>query len=256
MQDVSILPPTLRQRRVLRQVPEIVAGVRAHGSYKAYVREPHRQFLRLRSCSSGAARPGPTKDSRCLERIARLPNGACWHVPRSSGAMLTGEPRRRRRPREDGDRAGDGRVIAARQRRELGRRGRRAHRTCGSWSMSPPRTRDSAPSARRREQRVVTFRPRSWASADIQRPRMHPRRGVELQDAEPRVGHRQLQPQHALARRQRPRMHPADGRLQVMSSAERPGARSPTRAARPHPTDPPKTTRRTHKSSLLFPRSR
>ena len=56
---------------------ELVAGVRAHGSYKAYVREPHRQFLRMRSLLvRGRAK---TKDRR-LERIARLPNGACWHV--------------------------------------------------------------------------------------------------------------------------------------------------------------------------------
>ena len=56
---------------------ELVAGVRAYGTYKAYVREPHRQFLRLRSLLvRGRAK---TKDRR-LERIARLPNGACWHV--------------------------------------------------------------------------------------------------------------------------------------------------------------------------------
>ena len=56
---------------------EFVAGVRAHGSYKAYVREPHRKFLRLRSLLvRGRAK---TKDRR-LERLARLPNGACWHV--------------------------------------------------------------------------------------------------------------------------------------------------------------------------------
>ena len=56
---------------------ELVAGVRAHGSYKAYVREPHRCLLRMRSLLvRGRAK---TKDRR-LERIARLPNGACWHV--------------------------------------------------------------------------------------------------------------------------------------------------------------------------------
>ena len=56
---------------------EIVAGVRAHGSYKAYVRDPHRQFLRLRSL---LVRGRAKTDSRRLERLARLPNGACWHV--------------------------------------------------------------------------------------------------------------------------------------------------------------------------------
>ena len=61
---------------------ELVAGVRAHGSYKAYAREPHRKFLRLRSLLvRGRVKVrGRTKDSRRLERIARLPNGACWHV--------------------------------------------------------------------------------------------------------------------------------------------------------------------------------
>ena len=61
---------------------EIVAGVRAHGSYKSFAREPHRQFLRLRSLlvRGRAEVRGRTKDSRRLERIARLPNGACWHV--------------------------------------------------------------------------------------------------------------------------------------------------------------------------------
>ena len=56
---------------------ELVAGVRAYGTYKAYVREPHRQFLRLRSL---LVRGRAKTDSQRLERIARLPNGACWHV--------------------------------------------------------------------------------------------------------------------------------------------------------------------------------
>jgi hypothetical protein len=56
---------------------EILAGVRAHGSYKRYARAPHREFLRFRSLLvRGRA---VTKDLR-LERIARLPNGACWKV--------------------------------------------------------------------------------------------------------------------------------------------------------------------------------
>ena len=56
---------------------ELIAGVRAHGSYKAFAREPHRLFLRLRSL---LVRARAKTDSRRLERIARLPNGACWHV--------------------------------------------------------------------------------------------------------------------------------------------------------------------------------
>ena len=61
---------------------ELIEGVRAHGSYKAFAREPHRRFLRLRSLLvRGRVKVrGRTKDSRRLERIARLPNGACWHV--------------------------------------------------------------------------------------------------------------------------------------------------------------------------------
>ena len=91
---------------------ELVAGVRAHGSYKAFAREPHRQFLRLRSLlvRGRAEVRGRSKDSRRLERIAPVPNGACWHVL-SSGAMPAEQARRRRRrPRDDGDR-GDGRVT-------------------------------------------------------------------------------------------------------------------------------------------------
>ena len=56
---------------------ELVAGVRAYGTYRAYVREPHRHFLRVRSL---LVRGRAKTDSRRLERIARLPNGACWHV--------------------------------------------------------------------------------------------------------------------------------------------------------------------------------
>ena len=56
---------------------ELVAGVRAYGTYRAYVREPHRHFLRVRSL---LVRGRAKTDSRRIERIARLPNGACWHV--------------------------------------------------------------------------------------------------------------------------------------------------------------------------------
>ena len=51
---------------------ELIAGVREHGSYKRYLRVPHRKFLRLRSLL--VRRRAITKDN-CLERIARLPNG-------------------------------------------------------------------------------------------------------------------------------------------------------------------------------------
>ncbi len=55
---------------------EILAGVREHGSYKRYARAPHREFLRFRSLLVR----GRAKTNSLNERIARLPNGACWKV--------------------------------------------------------------------------------------------------------------------------------------------------------------------------------
>ena len=55
---------------------EILAGVREHGSYKLYARAPHREFLRFRSLLVR----GRAKTNGLNERIARLPNGACWKV--------------------------------------------------------------------------------------------------------------------------------------------------------------------------------
>ena len=55
----------------------IVAGVRREGSWKAYCRVEHKCFLRLRSLLvRGRAK---TTDAR-VDRILRLPNGACWNV--------------------------------------------------------------------------------------------------------------------------------------------------------------------------------
>ena len=54
----------------------VFAGVRAHGSYKRYLRAPHREFLRFRSLLVR----GRAKTNELHERIARLPNGACWKV--------------------------------------------------------------------------------------------------------------------------------------------------------------------------------
>ena len=53
-----------------------MAGVREHGSYKLYARAPHREFLRFRSLLVR----GRAKTNGLNERIARLPNGACWKV--------------------------------------------------------------------------------------------------------------------------------------------------------------------------------
>ena len=82
MQDFLSSRPHYANDESFARCQELVAGVRAYGTYKAYVREPHRQFLRLRSLlvRGRAEVRGRTKDSRRLERIARLPNGACWHV--------------------------------------------------------------------------------------------------------------------------------------------------------------------------------
>ena len=82
MQEFLYRRPQYANDEYFTKCRELVAGVRAHGSYKAYAREPHRQFLRLRSLLvRGRAKVRDrSKDSRRLERIARLPNGACWHV--------------------------------------------------------------------------------------------------------------------------------------------------------------------------------
>ena len=77
MQEFLSALPHYANDEYFTKCQEIVAGVRAHGSYKAYVREPHRQFLRLRSL---LVRGRAKTDSQRLERLARLPNGACWHV--------------------------------------------------------------------------------------------------------------------------------------------------------------------------------
>jgi len=55
----------------------IVAGVRREGSWKAYCRVEHKRLIRLRSyLVRGYAE---TTDPR-VDRILRLPNGACWKV--------------------------------------------------------------------------------------------------------------------------------------------------------------------------------
>ena len=82
MQEFLSRRPSYANDEFFARCQEIVAGVRAHGSYKSFAREPHRQFLRLRSLLvRGRAKVrGSSKTSRRLEGIARLPNGACWHV--------------------------------------------------------------------------------------------------------------------------------------------------------------------------------
>ncbi len=58
-------------------IKSIVAGVRREGSWKAYCRVEHKRLIRLRSyLVRGYAE---TTDAR-VDRILRLPNGACWNV--------------------------------------------------------------------------------------------------------------------------------------------------------------------------------
>ena len=84
---------------------KLIAGVREHGSYKRYLRAPHRQFVRLCSLlvrrreertnrlllerlrteespwsSLGSIPVWKSAELHLLQRIARLPNGPCWNV--------------------------------------------------------------------------------------------------------------------------------------------------------------------------------
>ena len=93
--------------RTVIQCQKAIAGVREHGSYKRYIRAPHRQFLRLRSLlvrrreertnrlllERLRTEPGPhywsclgsvpvwkSAELHLLQRMARLPDGPCWKV--------------------------------------------------------------------------------------------------------------------------------------------------------------------------------
>ena len=76
MQDHLTNDPPLADDEHFTKCREILAGVNAQGSYKRYVRAPHREFLRFRSLLVR----GRAKTNGLNERIARLPNGACWKV--------------------------------------------------------------------------------------------------------------------------------------------------------------------------------
>ena len=56
----------------------LVAGVRKHGTYKKYMRAPHREFLALR----GLAQRGKLEtEHRALNFIAKLgERGVVWHI--------------------------------------------------------------------------------------------------------------------------------------------------------------------------------
>ena len=77
MQEFLSRRPQYANDEYFAEGRELIEGVRAHGSFKAFAREPHRQFLRLRNL---LVRGRAKVRGRRLERIARLPNGACWHV--------------------------------------------------------------------------------------------------------------------------------------------------------------------------------
>ena len=55
----------------------IVAGVRREGSWKAYCRVEHKRLIRLRSY---LVRGYAETTDALIERVLRLPNGACWTV--------------------------------------------------------------------------------------------------------------------------------------------------------------------------------
>ena len=59
-------------------IKALIAGVRKHGTYKKYMRAPHREFLAVR----GLAQRGKLRtDHRALNFIARLgERGVVWHV--------------------------------------------------------------------------------------------------------------------------------------------------------------------------------
>ena len=59
-------------------IKALFAGVRKHGTYKRYMRAPHRDVLAVR----GLAQRGKlSTEHRALKFIARLgDNGVCWHI--------------------------------------------------------------------------------------------------------------------------------------------------------------------------------
>ena len=64
----------------------LIAGVRQHGTYKRYMRAPHREFLALRGLAQRgklAVQIGAygSRGHSALEFLARLgDNGVCWHI--------------------------------------------------------------------------------------------------------------------------------------------------------------------------------
>ena len=88
MQAKETYEPRLLEYDHWLETKALIAGVRKHGTYKRYMRAPHREFLALRGLAqrgklavqleitARAARENPA-----LNFIARLgDNGVCWHI--------------------------------------------------------------------------------------------------------------------------------------------------------------------------------
>ena len=66
----------------------LIAGVRKHGTYKRYMRAPHREFLAVRGLAQRgklavqlAITARAARENPALNFIARLgDNGVCWHI--------------------------------------------------------------------------------------------------------------------------------------------------------------------------------
>ena len=76
--DIDAIGYTLLNCCAWIEIKALVAGVRKHGTYKKYVRAPHRDVLAVR----GLAQRGKlSTDDSVLNFLARLgDNGVCWHI--------------------------------------------------------------------------------------------------------------------------------------------------------------------------------
>ena len=58
----------------------LTAGIRRNGSFKRYVREPHREVLRLRSLLVRGRARGTLRTEPRIRWLLKLPNDPLWHV--------------------------------------------------------------------------------------------------------------------------------------------------------------------------------
>ena len=69
-------------------IKALIAGVRKYGTYKRYMRAPHREFLAVRGLAQRgklavqlAITARAARENPALNFIARLgDNGVCWHI--------------------------------------------------------------------------------------------------------------------------------------------------------------------------------